>query len=44
MLVVKKGDAEDMGLIPGAGRSPGIGIGNSLQYSCLEYYTDGRAW
>ena len=26
----------DMGLIPGLGRSPGEGIGNPLQYSCLE--------
>ena len=29
------GDAVDMGLIPGLGRSPGGGHGNSLQY-CLE--------
>ena len=26
----------DMGSIPGLGRSPGRGNGNSLQYSCLE--------
>ena len=26
----------DLGLIPGLGRSPGEGHGNSLQYSCLE--------
>ena len=26
----------DVGLIPGWGRSPGIGNGNLLQYSCLE--------
>ena len=26
----------DPGLIPGLGRSPGEGNGNSLQYSCLE--------
>ena len=25
-----------MGLIPGSGRSPGGGHGNTLQYSCLE--------
>ena len=25
----------DPGLIPGSGRSPGEGNGNSLQYSCL---------
>ena len=28
------GDTEDTGLIPGSGRSPGGGHGNSLQYSC----------
>ena len=26
----------DLGPIPGLGRSPGEGKGNSLQYSCLE--------
>ena len=26
---------EDLGLIPGLARSPGIGNGNPLQYSCL---------
>ena len=30
------GDARDASLIPGSGRSPGVGNGNSLQYSCLE--------
>ena len=30
------GDAVDMGLIPGLGRSPGGGNGNPLQYFCLE--------
>ena len=29
-------NAGDLGLIPGLGRSPGGGHGNSLQYSCLE--------
>ena len=29
------GNAEDTGLIPGSGRSPGGGNGNALQYSCL---------
>ena len=28
--------ARDMGSIPGLGRSPGIGNGRVLQYSCLE--------
>ena len=31
-------------LIPGLGRSPGEGIGNTLQYSCLENSMDGGAW
>ena len=26
----------DLGSIPGSGRSPGGGNGNSIQYSCLE--------
>ena len=30
------GDARDAGLIPGSRRSPGVGNGNPLQYSCLE--------
>ena len=29
-------NAGDPGLIPGLGRSPGEGNGNSLQCSCLE--------
>ena len=29
-------DARDLGSIPGSGRSPGVGNGNPLQYSCLE--------
>ena len=29
-------NAEDLGLIPGVGRSPGGGHGNPPQYSCLE--------
>ena len=37
-------NAEDMGLIPGSGRSPGGGNGNPLQYSCLENSTDRGAW
>ena len=38
------GDARDMGLIPGSGRSPGGGNGNPLQYSCLENPMDRGAW
>ena len=34
----------DAGLIPGLGRSPGGGIGNPLQYSCLENCMDRGAW
>ena len=30
--------------IPGSGRSPGEGNGNSLQYSCLKNSTDRGAW
>ena len=29
-------NVEDLGSIPGLGRSPGVGHGNALQYSCLE--------
>ena len=29
------GDPRDTGSIPGSGRSPGVGNGNLLQYSCL---------
>ena len=29
-------NADDVGLIPGSGRSPGEGNGNPLHYSCLE--------
>ena len=32
------------GLIPGLGRSPGEGQGNSLQYFCLENHRDRGAW
>ena len=33
-------NAEDLGLIPGSGRSPAEGNGNLLQYSCLETSMD----
>ena len=41
VLVVKylpanSGDGRDLGFFPGLGRSPGVGHGNLLQYSCLE--------
>ena len=38
------GDTRDAGSIPGLGRSPGGGHGNSLQYSCLENPMDRGAW
>ena len=41
---VNTGDARDAGSIPGSGRSPGVGSGNLLQYSCLEKSMDKRAW
>ena len=34
-LSASAGDAGDTGLIPGSGRSPGGGDGNSLRNSCL---------
>ena len=37
-------NAGDLGLIPGLGRCPGEGNGNSLQYSCLENPIDRGAW
>ena len=37
-------DAEDEGLIPRSGRSPGGGNGNPLQYSCPESPMDRGAW
>ena len=39
------GDTGDMGLIPGSGRSPVVGNGNPLQYSCLGNSMDrGALW
>ena len=37
-------NAGDSGSIPGLGRSPGGGHGNTLQYSCLENSMDWGAW
>ena len=34
----------DMGSVPGWGRSPGEGNGNSVQHSCLENSKDRGAW
>ena len=35
-------NARDMGSIPGSGRSPGVGNGNPLQYSCLGRICPGK--
>ena len=37
-------NAEDVGLIPGLGRSPGGGNSNPLQYSCLGNLLDRGNW
>ena len=37
-------DARDSGSIPGLERSPGVGNGNPLQYSCLKNSMDRGAW
>ena len=38
------GDIRDTGSIPGLGRFPGGGHGNSFQYSCLQNPMDRGAW
>ena len=43
-LSANAGDTEDVGLIPGLGRSLGRGNGNPVQYSCLENPMDRGAW
>ena len=35
-LPASAGDIRDVGSIPGLGRSPAVGNGNPLQYSCLD--------
>ena len=37
-------NAEDLGLIPGSGRSPGEGHGNPLHYSFVQSPMDRGAW
>ena len=39
-LPTNAGDEREGGSIPGLGRSPGVGNGNLLQYSCLENSQD----
>ena len=43
-LPASAGDKTDQGSIPGSGRSPGGGHGNTLQHSCLENPRDRGAW
>ena len=38
------GDTRDVALIPGSGRSSGVGKGYLLQYFCLENPMDRGAW
>ena len=37
-------NAEDVSSVPGSGRSPGVGNGSPLQYSCLENPKDRGVW
>ena len=43
-LPANAGDGRDASLIPGSGRSPGVGNGHPLQYSCLGNPMDRGAW
>ena len=43
-LPATAGEVRDAVLIPGSGRSSGVGNGNLLQYSCLENYMDRGVW
>ena len=43
-LPINAGDTEDTGSIPGSGRSPGVGNGTRLQYSCLKNPMDRGTW
>ena len=43
-LPAHAGDTRDAGLIPGYGRSSGVGNGNPLQFSCLKNSIDREAW
>ena len=44
ILSVNAEDIRDTSSIPGLGRSPREGNGNSLQYSCLENSMDRGDW
>ena len=43
-LTANAGDTRVNGSIPGSGKSPEVGNGNLLQYSCLENSMDRGAW
>ena len=43
-LPANAGDKRDMGSTSGSERSPGVGNGNPLQYSCMENSMDEGAW
>ena len=43
-LPANAGDARDISLIPGLGRSPGVGNGQLLQNPCLENSIDRGTW
>ena len=43
-LPANAGHTGDLGLIPGSGRSFGVGNGNSLQYFCLGNSMDRGVW
>ena len=43
-LPVNAGDVRDAILIPGLGRSPEVGNGTPVQYSCMENSMDRGAW
>ena len=43
-LPVKSGDVRVAGSIPGLEKSPVVGNGDPLQYSCLENFMDRESW
>ena len=43
-LPAKSGGAVDLDLIPGSGKSLGVGNGNAVHYSCLENSMSKEDW